>query len=350
MIELISNYFKPKESLGCDIGASSIKFARLKNSKEGLSLEALGIFEADILSGNEVAIQRAQAFLKENELIGSHASVNIEDKSLRIRRMDIPDMPAGDLKIAIKWNFREYVDGPIEKFVVNYSDLNRVSGDADKKPFLAFAVSIDSVNKIVALIKQVGLRPVAVEPNATAMLAAYNHNLGWEEGRFDVMIDFGKDLANFIVLGNSSLLFSRPILPAGYSNLVRIASKDLACTGEEAQNLLKQYLADQKAAGEEKAAIIAGSLAVFMGQIVVDIQRSIDAFCIMFGAEKVDNIYISGGGSLLPNIDEYISKNLGVKTFLFNPMARIDMGAMGGFVKNPQLYTVAIGLAIPMGK
>ncbi len=347
MRDFFEKIFRQKESLGCDIGAASVKFVRLIREKETFSLQSYGIVEATVLGENAaVGLQRVKTYFRENGISGSKANVNIEDKSLRIRRMDLAQMPDGDLKIAIRWNLREYVDGPIEKYTVGHSNFGDMKVNGDKRPVLAFGVSTEAVEGILHMAKQMGLKPLTVEPNATALLAAFDLNVGWEKGKYHVMIDLGSTVANFIVVGNGLLLFSRPLQGSGSETLKKTIARELSVTPDKAEGYLKQIV---KGNGlpEEVSSKIPGIIASFFSQFSIEVQRSIDAFCIMFHVDRVDDIYLSGGGSMLPGVCEYMTKNLGVATKLFNPFAKIDASVANGRIVNPQLYTLAVGLAIP---
>jgi type IV pilus assembly protein PilM len=294
-----------------------------------------------------VGIQRARAYLKEHGMAGKQVNANIEDSTLRIRRMDLPEMPDGDMKIAIRWNFREYVDGPIEKYSVDYSAFGDIKVNGDKRPILAYAVSNDSVAKLSELIKQTGLKPVSIEPNATALLAIFDHNVGWKKGEFYVMIDIGSKVSNFIAMGGGCLLFSRPLTTFGMDGLIKQIVKDVSCPPDKAGAYVSALLKNALPAEiQEKVSVCVQG---FLGAMAVEIQRSVDAFCMMFHVEKVEAIYLSGGGSMISGITDSFTKNLGITTRLFNPFEKIDMRAAGGVVPNAQLYAVAAGLAMPKG-
>jgi Tfp pilus assembly PilM family ATPase len=57
---------------------------------------------------------------------------------------------------------------------------------------------------------------------------------------------------------------------------------------------------------------------------------------------------LCGGGSLIANINQYLSKNLGITVDFFNPFEKINVGT--NKISNPQLYAVAVGLALPSEK
>ena len=344
MNELFKNFLKPKNVLGCDIGTASLKVVYIKDDNGLAKLESFGLIDTDPLSEHTICIQRAKAFLKEHGLSGHNVSLNVEDKSLRIRRMDLPEMPKGDMKIAIRWNFREYVDGPIEKFSVDYSGYGDMKVNGDKRPVLAFAVANDAVEKLIKVTKLIGLKPVFVEPNATALLSAFDHSVGWEKDKFSVIIDMGGTLANFVVLGNGLLLFSRPIANTGVNWLIKSISKEMLINDEAAIDLIKAYISKP---GEQVEQKFSTAVSQFLSQMVIEVQRSIDAFCLQFHTDKVGAIYLAGGGSMIPGICEHISKNLGVSAKIFDPFEKIDISIVGGKIPNPQLYAVAVGLALP---
>ena len=90
MKELLDQFLKSKDSTGCDIGAASTKFIALSKERDGLSLKALGIIEANLLTENSVSVQRVKTYFKEHGISGCKANLNIEDQTLKIRRMDLP--------------------------------------------------------------------------------------------------------------------------------------------------------------------------------------------------------------------------------------------------------------------
>lgn len=346
MIPLLEKFFKEKESLGCDMGDSSLKFVHIEKGKTSLSLKSVGILETDLLTENNVAVQRTKAYLREHGLSGGKVSVNVEDKTLRIRRMDLPPMPANDMKIAIRWNFRDHLDGPVEKYSITCSEINNIKVEGDARPVVAYGVSNEAIEKIMKLLKLVGLKAASVEPNATALFAAFDQSVGWDDKKYHAIIDIGTMVANFVVVGQGELLFSRPLKDVGCAALTKMIAKEAGVTPEAAAQLLRAHQ-KQGEAGLAEDLRVQPVVANFLGQAVVEIQRSVDAFCLMFNVEMVDSIYLCGGGSMIPGICEYVTKNLGIATKMFDPFERIDTSEVVGGITNPQLYAVAVGLALP---
>ena len=87
----------------------------------------------------------------------------------------------------------------------------------------------------------------------------------------------------------------------------------------------------------------------FYSQLVIEIQRSMDAFSILYGVEKIDRIHLCGIGVGYPGIVEHVQKTLAVATAVFNPFEKImdpTMQRVGPPANAPQ-FAVAVGLSIP---
>ena len=82
----------------------------------------------------------------------------------------------------------------------------------------------------------------------------------------------------------------------------------------------------------------------FNQKLAIEIQKSIDTFKVNFKMQDITQLYLSGGGALLPDIKEYLTVNMGMKTELLNPFVTLDnTDAFQHF--RPELFVQAIGLA-----
>ncbi len=344
--------FGSKRHLGCDVGASCVKAVKLeKIEKKGLRLLGVAAQRVpDELGVDERAIQ-INSFLSQNNFLpDGNASVNIEDSTLLIRRMDLPKMPDRDMKTAIRWNFREFVSGSIEDYVVSYQPINGMV-EAEKQPVSAFCVARKSVESRQTFMKKVGLKVRSVEPNASALQAAFNYNVQTDRDQYHVVLDLGDSICNFIVIGNRSLMLSRPLTNLYGRKLVDVASKDLMVKPEKAEALLKKYLSGEESSGAEEDKNLKNIgivVSQFISKLIVDIQRSIDAFCIMYKKDRVDKIHICGGGICLPSIVDRLSSGLGVGVEHFNPFQNILEAESARKMKSAPMYAVAVGLALPL--
>lgn len=333
-IDVIIDRFKTRIFTGCDFGASYIRLVQLERFNDRFKLLAYGTAECPT-SGEETGrLSIVQAYLKKHGFAGAKVAVNIEDPSLKIRSMEIAKMPEQDTKIAIRWNFRELIECPIEKYIVDYTPLPAVSGD--NISIVAYGVSEDALAKHIKVVKLLGLNPASVEPNATALLSVFDYNIGWVEEEKYAIIDIGYQTVNFVVARDRTLLFSRPLAGVSIDKFIKQIQKDTSVSYENAAARL--HAINQ---GKDDP-----MLASYLSQLAVEIQRSIDQIALKFQVERIDAIFLCGDGSIVPGLSAHLEKTLGVKTSILDPFNKIELGDIGR-PANPQVYTVAVGLALP---
>lgn len=340
---LIDGWRSP-QSVGIDFGASHFKIVQLLRQREGVRLQACGMAEVGLNEDEDAAIRRIRVFLREHPMKFTRAVVSVTDDSLRIRRMELARMPDRDLKVAIRWNFREQVDVPLEKYIVSYTTIPGQAAE-ERVPLMAYGIAEDAVNRRQARCRKLGFRAAAVEPGATALLAAFDHNVGWVEGQRVALLDLGFHETLFLVMSEGVLLFSRPLAGVSGERLVRILGREGSVPVEQVQSALKTMLGG----GPVPEGLSAG-MEEFYTQMLVEIQRSIDGFVSLYRTEEgIQHLYLCGGGSFLPNLTGHITKNVGVPTDIFNPFAKIAdaQGTMPAAVEQAPLYAVAVGLALP---
>lgn len=355
-IKSLLNFWKGKRYIGLDIGANCAKIAVIDKGEQSVRLVKTGIVKMPNSLDEAEKTKLLQSYINEKNIpTTGNIAVNIEDNTLLIRRMSVAKMPERDMKIAIKWNFREFIEGSIDDYIVSYSPVQGYK-EGDKTFITSYCISRASVEARSLLIKNSGMRVSSIEPNASALLAAFCNAVVWKLNESYVVLDLGDSVSNFTVIGNGCLLFSRLLMNLNGIKLKESIKQELLLKDEDPENILKEYmqnLSDNKLSENitlERKEKIDSIISQFISKLIVELQRSIDAYCIMYKKEHVDKIYICGGGVVLPSVGEKLSNSLGVSVEIFNPFVNIK-GAESAFkMISAPLYSVAIGLALPREK
>lgn len=346
------------ERLGLSINSHTVRIVRIRREEEAIGVAAYGELDIDLWHAGAMEQQRLRSAIRQLGEGIVRAAVGIEHPTLRIRRMTFAKMPEGDLLEAIRWNFREQVEGAIERYVVGYTMLPE-QPEENRTTIVAYGVAQEAVKEYVNLVRSVGLKVVSLEPHATALLAAFVANGVLDDGRHHVCVSFGDAVAQFLVLRGRSMLFSRPLAGIGHDALVHLIMRDAKLEEQEAREALSRWMASSGAPpspeasddGEGAAQLeqIETAAGHFLSQLAIEVQRSIDAFCIMYGVDHVEDLFICGQGVGYPGLLEYLPKTLGVPTKVFNPFRRLLEGARQTpeVVRQAPLFAVATGLAIP---
>lgn len=299
--------FKKKKSvLGMDIGTKATKVVQFSYNKSGQAqLERYGMIEAGL--ADEQFEGALKSWLTEQKIANALVASSIDDPSLKIRKIELPKMPEADLIEAIKWNLREIVEGDIDNFSINYSKIQEYEeNDTIKIELLGYAINRQAVQEFQNKILKLGVQPFFIEPAAVTLASALDRCHGSEDN-YTAGVNIGFSSSLFYVVGKKTFTFSRP--------LAGIHLKDLEKDKEG-----------------------------FNQKLAIEIQKSIDTFKVNFRMEEIQALYLSGGGALIPGIDEYLKTNMGIQTELLNPFANLSgAGAPEGV--QPQLFAQAVSLA-----
>ncbi len=264
--------------LGLDIGQSGVKLVRLHSRPEKTEADC-HYYPERILAGTNQDVEAFRRFLQSQHLLGMSVAVNIEDASLKIRRVDVPKMPADDLREAVPWLLRDVVEGPISDYVVRHSLIEEsVAGDVRRLSLVAYAIRKKTVHDRVGFLTRCGLKPVFVEPASVSLLALFDRLHGWKQGECCALIDLGESKSIFTVMSEGRLFFSRPLPGISLSLLRSQVEKELSLTPAEAELLLKNVERE----GEKLDPILSS----FYSRLAVETQRSVDGFSLVFKKER----------------------------------------------------------------
>ncbi len=213
-----------------------MKVVKLERSAEGMRLEGWGIIK------HRGDIEKIKLFVKQAHLKGD-VRVNFEDPTLKIRRLDLPNMPSEEMAEAVKWGLKDVIEGDVEDYIYKYSDISaEVTSENGKVPLVVFAVPKRIIDARLAFLKELGLHKVKVlEPDATAIANAFNSAYPAPRSDFSVVLDLGFKMSIFVVMGQNGIVFSRPITGYSAGNLLDLIARNLGCDRSSAAKMFEAY-------------------------------------------------------------------------------------------------------------
>lgn len=301
---------KKTNAVGLDMGTSSTKLVKLKKiTGNAYALELCLLINTPLASAEYIDLTK-EALLK-SKMSGQKIAASLEDPSVRIRKLEMPGMPAADLKEAIKWKMRDHVDGTIEENNIMSSLIEEtVVGGTKKQVLIGYAVKKQAVKDRIDLIQKLGVHAISLEPMAVT-LAACLEKVYPSENQWVAAVELGHSKTIMVINGRGKFHFSRPLPGITLSD----AAKDTAA---------------------------------FNRKLAAEIQNTLDTFSVTFHIDKIDRLFLSGGGASINELPEYLSKNLAIETGLLNPFIGIEISdALKERIDDkPYLYSLAVGLAL----
>ncbi len=337
---------RPHLQLGLDLGEAGIKLVLADRRLEGVPIVSYRFYRETVKEEEPVSVSRFRDFLKSHKLLGLPTACNLEDPSLRIRRIDLPKMPDFDLREAVRWQLRDILDDSVDLYAVRYSILEEYQTEESAKlALVAYAVHRSAVSNRITLLRKLGLKPVLIEPNAVSLLSALDRLLPWNPNgaghqTLYAALDLGANHSGFVAMGDHKLYFSRPLAEISEKSFLQTVVQELAISQEDAVALRESLLQKGTPDGPLQAV-----LPVYYGKIAIEVQRSLDTLSLLFHkVNRVERLILCGGGAVLPGLKEYLSKNVGIRTETLSPFQGWNLEG-----NDHHLYWVATGLALYPG-
>ncbi len=303
---------KKNIGIGIEIDGNIVRVVKSSGQKNQTKIDWVGSFQ---LAADETVqnSKNLKDFFREHQIQKKWVATNIESPDLRIRRMELPPMPEQDLINAIKFNLRDQVEGNIEDYEIRYSILGKTEGSLPKQEMVVYGIPNTLIRNQLELFKDLGAKLEVLEPASVSIAAWFDH-LYPNNTHINAIVHFGNFGALFVVVSEGKFLFSRPL-----ENVLGLDLQDIHSF--DSPDIILQYS--------------------------LNIQKSIDSFCLIFRQEKVDRLILSGKLVNTGDFTDYLKRNLGLTVELIDQNIGSSISLAPGVEKNQLIYfTIPLALSI----
>jgi type IV pilus assembly protein PilM len=349
---------RTKKVVGLKIGASQIAAARVVNNG---SPELVQVVREDLDSGIVVGGELRQTeeladvlkrFFRTHGLPRQNVRLGISNNRIGVRSFEIAGVDDDkQLANAIKYRAQETLPIPIEEAVLDYQILGeRVDeeGVRHRKVLLVVAYR-DLIERYTAACKKAGLRLSGIDLEAFALLRALVPPTEGEAAAAIVVVNIGHDRTTFAVSDGTTCEFTRVIDWGGHSLDVAIA-KSLDLSPSEAQPMkLTLSLAEPSIpAGltSEQAGLVRDAVLRAVHEFARELVSSLQFYQSQPGSLGIGEIVLTGGTAQLPGLAAELSRLLGVRARVGDPLTRVKIGKKVDPEQQFGSLTAAIGLGI----
>jgi type IV pilus assembly protein PilM len=340
-----------KNLVGVDIGSSSVKAVELQGKPGNLQLVSLGyenlqadsIVDGQIMELNDVSNVISNIF-REHQIKTDRIAAGVSGHSVIVKNIVVPQMTEEELEESIEWHAEEHIPFDITDVSLDYQI---VGSSPDALHVLMAACKRDKIANVKQAIQLAGKQPAVIDVDAFALQNCYEVNYQPMPGQIVALLNIGAATMNINILDGTKSVFTRDVSVGGnqYSGLLQ---RELGLSHEQAEAVKRGLPMPE---GMEPRAI-EPILETVSDILALEIQKTMDFYRATAeeGGGQVQKIYISGGGSKLPGLSEYLSRRFEVTVEVFNPfrqikvdVRRFDPDYMREVV--PEM-AVAVGLAL----
>jgi len=341
-----------QDSFGLDISNTSLRFIKL-DKKRNCYISSFGEykFPRGILKGGEIVkeeefIKIVKDFIVKNKLIKTKNVIAClpEEKSY-IQIIKVPKMSYEDLKTAIIFEAENYIPIPIQDVYLDFEIVNNDDEEKDYMDVLIAALSKKIIDPYFSCLKKSGLNPIAFEIESLAV----SRVLLKEEKRPippSLLVDFGENKTSFIIYSNNAVLFTSSFAISS-AKITDDISRILEVSPAKAEKMKVNEGIGEKQDTKAKN-IILGEIKKLVYQIGIHVDYYTNHD---FKEEnekstrKIKRIIITGGGSRMKGLVDYLTKETQLKVELRDPCKILNEKECK--IKNDCFsYSTALGLAL----
>lgn len=351
----LGSLFKRKQPalIGLDISSSSVKLVELSQEANGnyhvdcMAMEFLergavvdgSIEKIDVVAA---AIRRA---LKKSGTKTKHVALALPAASVITRKIVLPaNLREEELEVQVESEANQYIPFALDEVSLDFDVIGPSPTSPDDMEVLIAAARKEKVEDRVAAAESAGLKPVIVdiEPFSSRLaIDRISQSTSVFQDSFIAVFDLGATSTNLSILHGGVAIYEREQAFGG-NQLTQDIAKRYGMSLEEAEQ--------KKRSGDLPDDYHTELLVPFVESIALEITRALQFFFTSTPYNRVDSIYLAGGGAALPGIEAVVLERTKVATRCVNPFDGMEIAA--NFKGSQQLemdapaYLISCGLAM----
>lgn len=354
-------------SIGVDIGSHVVNLAQVVQRSRRIELLAAGAFpvESGLIENGIVRdpkkLGRSIAnFVRKHEVGPSAAVVSVPSNLAALRWVQLPNLPADELRDAARFKVKRHLPFPVHSAYVEATQpLADEHGELGQS--LVIAVPRDIIDSRAEAIEYAGLLPTAAELEAQAILRVVERRLNersalWRDASLTI-IDIGMNNTHMYVVQNQRLQFIRGVR-FGSAGLLQKVCSELNVSFAEAEAGLSSGEAELWTDGILKIPIQGQPAFVYVDHEMEKLTREFMRLLRYFRslhpersyAGILDHALICGGLASLNGLAEYLKSALELRVEPARPLTglvgKFDRESFHLITRRQEAYTVVIGLAL----
>ena len=340
-----------KSMVGVDIGSSSVKTVELQGKNNDYQLVSLGyealppdsIVDGQIMELNSVSNAIGSIF-NEHKIKTTKVAAGVNGHSVIVKNIVLPQMTDDELQESFAWHAEEHIPFDISDVNLDY----HVTGtSADAIHVLMAACKRDKIANVKQAIQLAGKQPAIIDVDAFALQNCYELNYDPQAGQVVALLNIGASTTNINILNGARSVFTRDATFGGnqYTSLLQ---KELGLTFDQAERVKRGMPMPEGSEPRDIEPI----LDTVSDILALEIQKTMDFYraTVEDGGSAVQKILVSGGGSKLKGLVEFLARRFEIPAEVFDPFRKIRVDSRGfdpEYMREivPEM-AIAVGLAL----
>jgi type IV pilus assembly protein PilM len=328
---------KSKSFLGIDIGAAGIKMVEFREERNRAKLHTYAYSErpaskisTSLLDDPEGTAAIIKSMQKKSKATATHAVTSLPISSVFSSVISVARLSEKEQRGAIEVQASKLISMPLEELILDTKVItppeSKTKGIPPSKNIqvLLTAAPKQLVAKYLAVFRASGLELSSLETEAFALI----RSLVGKDMSSLMIIDIGALRTSVLVISGGVPYLSRSI-DVGGQRFTQATATSLGLPEDQAEAMKNDF----RTMGAAVPGEMPKAFEPLVAQIVAEVEFSLKLFAgfeNVTGSEDnpekpktIEKIILTGGGSLLPGFDAFLSKRLNMKVFRGDPWARV---------------------------
>jgi len=321
--------------LGLDINSDSTTLIQLDKTKSGIEVQRFACqptppncIREGLITDPVTMGQLVDDLLKEAQIPTNQApiiNVSVPAQAVVIRLMPVPvGMPPEELADVVTQEATNHVPFPITEANLDWCQMNateRTDPDGVRRvDVILSAIQHSIVESYWRMADVAGVKLGRVEVSSLSVirglaLAGY---LG-SSGHLSLVVNIRQDATDINIVRSAMPLFGRSII-LGVEALTEAIARSLDLSFDQAMEILPDVPVFNITPADARLGQAGQVARTIFSDIGDELNKSVEFYRSQVGDVKIDQVILTGPGCMMPNIDEYFTSKLRIKTILGDPM------------------------------
>ena len=327
--------------LGLDINSDSTTLIQLEKTKAGIEVAKFACqptppncIREGLITDPAIMGGLLQDLLKDAQVPMTNQApiinLAVPAQAVVIRLMPVPvGMPPEELADVVTQEATNHVPFPITEANLDWCQMNateRTDPDGVRRvDVIMAAIQHSIVESYWRMCDEAGVKLGRVEVSSLSVvrglaLAGY---LG-SSGHLSLVVNIRQDATDINIVRSAMPLFGRSII-LGVEALTEAIARGLDISFDQAMEILPEVPVFNMIPADERMGQAGQVARTVFSDIGDEITRSVEFYKSQVGDVKIDQVILTGPGCMLPNVDEYFTSKLKVKSILGDPMRDMIM-------------------------
>jgi type IV pilus assembly protein PilM len=315
-----------KEQLitGVDIGSHAIKVCQLQKSGNEYNLQAIGsavvppgYVEDGVLQEPDQIGKIIAALFSNLKIKSAKIGISISGYSVIVKKVHMEQMSEEELAKHIMEEAEQYIPFDRDDVYLDFQDLKTAVDEEDRTDVMLVAAKKEVVDGYLDMLHKLKLQPVLVDVDGFALENIWE--IAHKTDKNVALVDIGASKMNINIIADGASVLARDIV-VGSNQLTEQIANALDLEFDEAEKIKIGLMP-----AEDKQKEIEEIFNATCTNWVFEIKKAIDLYMSNNPNMPLEQLVLSGGGSKIKGLQEYLAKETGLEIIEFNPFATMKI-------------------------